>query len=42
MIRVQNDEMDLLYDILEENNSINLARYTTSEIDALLRKLNMI
>ena len=28
------DEMDLLYDILEENNSeINLVRYTTSEID---------
>ena len=27
------DERDLLYDILEENNSeINLVRYTTSEI----------
>ena len=29
------DEMDLLYDILEENNSeINLVRYTTSEINS--------
>ena len=30
---VDTDERDLLYDILEENNSeINLVRYTTSEI----------
>ena len=30
------DERDLLYDILEENNSeINLVRYTTTEIDSL-------
>ena len=34
----QSDEIDLLYDILEENNSeINLVRYTTSEIDALFK-----
>ena len=33
------DERDLLYDILEENNSeINLVRYTTSEIDSLFKK----
>ena len=33
---VDSDERDLLYDILEENNSeINLVRYTTSEIDSL-------
>ena len=32
---VEADERDLLYDILEENNSeINLVRYTTSEIDS--------
>ena len=32
------DERDLLYDILEENNSeINLVRYTTSEIDSLFK-----
>ena len=38
---VQSDEMDLLYDILEENNSeINLVRYTTSEISALFREVN--
>ena len=38
--RVQNDEIDLLYDILEENNSeINLVRYTTSEIDALFKEV---
>ena len=37
---VQSDEMDLLYDILEENNSeINLVRYTTSEINALFREV---
>ena len=35
------DERDLLYDILEENNSeINLVRYTTSEIDSLFKELN--
>ena len=37
---VQSDEMDLLYDILEENNSeINLVRYTTSEISALFKEV---
>jgi len=36
----QSDEMDLLYDILEENNSeINLVRYTTSEISALFNEV---
>ena len=35
------DERNLLYDILEENNSeINLVRYTTTEIDALFREVN--
>ena len=35
------DERDLLYDILEENNSeINLVRYTTSEIDSLFEEVN--
>ena len=35
------DEIDLLYDILEENNSeINLVRYTTSEINALFKEVN--
>ena len=35
---VQREEIDLLYDILEENNSeINLVRYTTSEINALFK-----
>ena len=35
------DESDLLYDILEENNSeINLVRYTTSEIDSLFKEVN--
>ena len=39
-VGLQNDEIDLLYDILEENNSeINLVRYTTSEIDALFREV---
>ena len=38
---VENDERDLLYDILEENNSeINLVRYTTSEIDSLFKEVN--
>ena len=38
---VENDERELLYDILEENNSeINLVRYTTSEIDSLFREVN--
>ena len=37
---VETDERDLLYDILEENNSeINLVRYTTSEIDALFQEV---
>ena len=36
------DERDLLYDILEENNSeINLVRYTTSEIDSLLSLIHI-
>ncbi len=35
------DERDLLYDILEENNSeINLVRYTTSEIESLFQEVN--
>ncbi len=35
------DERDLLYDILEENNSeINLVRYTTSEIASLFEEVN--
>ncbi len=38
---VDPDERDLLYDILEENNSeINLVRYTTSEIDSLFKEVN--
>ena len=38
---VESDERDLLYDILEENNSeINLVRYTTSEIDSLFKEVN--
>ena len=38
---VKNNEIDLLYDILEENNSnIDVVRYTTSEIDALFKKVN--
>ena len=37
---LKNDEIDLLYDILEENNSeINLVRYTTSEINALFKEV---
>ena len=36
----QSEEIDLLYDILEENNSeINLVRYTTSEINALFKEV---
>ena len=35
------DERELLYDILEENNSeINLVRFTTSEIDSLFKQVN--
>ena len=35
------NESDLLYDILDENNSdTNTVRYTTSEIDALFKKVN--
>ena len=35
------NEFDLLYDILDENNAdINAVRYTTSEIDALFKKVN--
>ena len=38
---VETDERDLLYDILEENNSeLNLVRYTTSEIDSLFKEVN--
>ncbi|MDA9696688.1 glucosaminidase domain-containing protein [Candidatus Pelagibacter sp.] len=38
---VRTDERDLLYDILEENNSeINLVRYTTSEIESLFKEVN--
>ena len=38
---VETDERDLLYDILEENNSeINLVRYTTSEIDSLFKEVD--
>ena len=37
---IERDERDLLYDILEENNSeINLVRYTTSEIDSLFKEV---
>ena len=37
---VQSNEIDLLYDILEENKSeINLVRYTTSEIDDLFKEV---
>jgi len=37
---IQSDEIDLLYDILDENNSeINLVRYTTSEINALFKEV---
>ena len=37
----QSDEIDLLYDILEENNSeINLVRYTTTEINNLFNEVN--
>ncbi len=40
-ITTESDEIDLLYDILEENNSeINLVRYTTSEIDSLFKEVN--
>ena len=38
---VESEERDLLYDILEENNSeINLVRYTTTEIDTLFKEVN--
>ena len=38
---VKNNEIDLLYDILDENNlDINVVRYTTLEIDALFKKVN--
>jgi len=37
---LQSNEIDLLYDILDENNSeINLVRYTTLEINALFREV---
>tara|TARA_Y100000768_G_scaffold299789_1_gene233541 strand:+ start:958 stop:2019 length:1062 start_codon:yes stop_codon:yes gene_type:complete len=40
-LTVENEERELLYDILEENNSeINLVRYTTSEIDSLFKEVN--
>jgi len=36
----ESNERDLLYDILEENNSeINLVRYTTAEIDSLFKEV---
>ena len=39
---VDPDERDLLYDILEDNNSeINLVRYTTTEIDSLFKEVNL-
>jgi len=38
---VKNDERELLYDILEENNSdINLVRYTTSEINSVFKQVD--
>ena len=38
---VDTDERELLYDILDENNSeINLVRYTTTEIDSLFKEVN--
>ena len=38
---IETDERELLFDILEENNSeINFVRYTTSEIDALFKDIN--
>jgi len=40
-VLAKNNEIDLLYDILDENNSdINVVRYTTSEINALFKKVN--
>ncbi len=40
-VEVDSNERDLLYDILEENNSeINLVRYTTSEIDSLFKEVD--
>tara|TARA_Y100001970_G_scaffold284226_1_gene401142 strand:+ start:1031 stop:2095 length:1065 start_codon:yes stop_codon:yes gene_type:complete len=40
-VTIETNERDLLYDILEENNSeINLVRYTTSEIDSLFKDVN--
>ena len=38
---IKNNERELLYDILEENNSeINLVRYTTSEINSVFKQVN--
>ena len=38
---IKQNEIDLLYDILDENKSdINIVRYTTSEINALFEKVN--
>ena len=40
-LMVDTNERDLLYDILQENNSeINLVRFTTSEIDTLFKEVN--
>ena len=40
-LNTENNERELLYDILEENNSeINLVRYTTEEIDSLFKEVN--
>ena len=38
---VERDERELLYDILEENNSsLNLVRYSVSEINSLFKQVN--
>ncbi len=40
-ILAESNERDLLYDILEENNSeVNFIRYTTEEIDSLFKQVN--
>ena len=40
-VSIKNNERELLYDILEENNSeINLVRYTTSEINSVFKQVN--
>ena len=38
---MENNERDLLYDILDENNlDINVVRYTVSEINGVFKKVN--